>query len=118
MREHDVGGGEGRAVVEPHALAQPELPGGVVHCAPRLGEAGLDPAARVLHHQRVEYVRADVVVGREVVEVRIHGRYVAAEGDAEIGGRGIEREREERKSEDCLHVLSLERAGFMTLTAY
>ena len=69
--EHVVGG-EGRAVVETHALAELELPDGrVVGRAPFGGEPRQQLLARALVDEVVEDLLGDLVVRGEVVEVRI-----------------------------------------------
>ena len=72
QRGDHVGGGEVGAVVEAHALAQPELPGELVDRAPGFGEARPQPVAAVLRDERLVKMLHHVVVRRQVVEMRVH----------------------------------------------
>ena len=92
-RERDVLGGELAAVVELDALAQLELPGLVVDRLPRRREPGNHLRVRVHLHELVEDVLGDVVVGKEVEEVRIDRRDVGGDRDLQLlrarrGGEG------------------------------
>ena len=74
------------AVVEPDALAQLELPGGVVEGLPALGEVGLELLLGVLLDQRLEDVRAHRVVRAEVVVVGVHRARLRRETDGQLVG--------------------------------
>ena len=100
--EHDVVRRERRAVMELHALAQRELPGGVVESLPRGGQPGHGVLLLVHVHQGVENVARHGIVGTEVVEVRIHrgGLGANADGQFACGGgaaqQGGQHDRDER----------------------
>ena len=98
-RERDVLGGELRAVAELHALAELELPGRRIDRAPRLGEAGDEPHVLVDVRERLEDVPGDVVVRRDVDEVRVDRGDVGGHADAEVG-RSRRRRGEERGEDD------------------
>ena len=72
--------------------------------APRLGEAGDEARVLVDVRERLEDVPGDVVVRRDVDEVRVDRRDVGGHADAEIGGarRRARRERGE-ESESKAH---------------
>ncbi len=84
-----VVGGEVVAVGELHARPQLELPGRVVEGAPRHGEARLHQLVLVLVGQPVEDVLEQRVVGREIVEVRVHRRGLGREPDLEFLRAGL-----------------------------
>ncbi len=88
-RPDDIVGGEFRAVVELHALADLEFPGQVVHQLPGLGQAGNDLAVRIHFHQALEHVLRDVDVGEQIVEVRIHRGRGRTHGQLEIDRVGL-----------------------------
>ena len=74
----------GAAVVPGDALAQLELPHGIVDDLPALGEAGHQPLLLVGLDQALEHVAEDRVVGGEIVVVRVHGGGLGREPDLEI----------------------------------
>ena len=83
-RRDDVRGGEIAAVVEFHALAQLELPRQRIHGLPFGGQRRLELRLLVALDQEAEDVRGDVVVGRDVVIMRIEGRDVGGKADRQI----------------------------------
>ena len=83
-RERDVLGRQLAAVVELDALAQLELPRLVVERLPRRRDAGNHPRVRVHLHELVEDVLGDVVVGKQVEEVRVDRRDVGGDRDLEL----------------------------------
>src|SRR5262249_33597722 len=71
-------------VRELDAGAQLEFPGGLVDAAPAEREARLQRLVFVLVDQAVKDMAQQRVVGREVVEVRIHGRRLGRQPDLEL----------------------------------
>jgi hypothetical protein len=92
--------------VELHAFPQLEFPREIVDRPPRFRERGLKPPARVPSHQCFEDVVADVVVGRQVVKMRIDRSDVGAERDVDVGRVQRlygERERDEQRGKQSHH---------------
>src|SRR5688572_2246739 len=96
-REDHVVGGEGRAVVELHSLAQREAPGGGTLLLPRRGERRDRGELPVVRDQPLEDLVVDEVVGALVLRVRVGGEVVALGGPAKR--RGPRREGEGRQEE-------------------
>jgi hypothetical protein len=82
--------------MELHAFAQPEFPGQIVDRAPRHRKRRLQLRLRILGYQRLEDMLGDVVVGREVVVMRIDRSHVRAKRDAQVGGIDVSDAREQR----------------------
>ena len=82
-REHDVVGGEGRAVVEPDALPQVEAPGRGVHLLPGGGERGDELEVAVARGEALVEVVGEQGVDALVLGVRVGGEEVALRGPAE-----------------------------------
>ena len=96
--ERHVIGGEGRAVVECHAVAQVEFPHIVADHLPRFRKPRLDLAAPARPHQRVEDVPGDGPVRHIDVVMRIDRIGVGADRDRDIrsGGRHGQRRGESK----------------------
>ena len=93
-RERDILGGQFRAIVELHTLAQLVFPRRRVDRLPRRREARDHLRIRIHLHELVEDVLGDVVVGEQVEKMGIDRRDIGRDRDLEVGGkRGLCRKR-------------------------
>jgi hypothetical protein len=81
--KHHIIGGERRAIGEGNALPQLELPRCRVDHLPGYRKSGLRPEVGIGPQQRVEHVTGQVIVGTQVVIVRVHGGEGAADRDVQ-----------------------------------
>ena len=77
-----------RAVMEFHIRAQLEFPGAGIDRAPAAGQAGDQPGVVIDMGQRLEHMPADLVVGRNIRQMRIDRGDVGSHADAQ-GAAGV-----------------------------
>jgi hypothetical protein len=108
-REHHVVGGERRAVVELHALAQLEAPDRGRGLLPGGGQRRRQAQVLVAADQWLEHVAGHGQLQRLVERVRVHRQRVALVGDAHrLRLRGGGQRDERRRGEDVfLHFMFL-----------
>ncbi len=107
-REHHVVGGERRAVVERHALAQGKAPGGGIDRGPGCREPRLQDEIGVAQHQALVDVALHGIGQGLVVAMRVEPQDVAGGGVAEgfrIGaGRGTQQQDQPDRQQPRLHA--------------
>ena len=81
-------GHQRRAVMEFHIRAQLEFPGAGIDRAPAAGQAGDQPGVVIDMGQRLEHMPADLVVGRNIRQMRIDRGDVGGHADAQ-GAAGV-----------------------------
>ncbi len=100
-REHDVLGGELRAVVKLHAATQLELPRERIGRRPRGRDARNDAAPLVDAHERIENVHLSSEIRLRGDEMRVERGHVGGESDAQLRccGPGCGEDHEEQAQE-------------------